>query len=77
MIIDLSPGSIEHATFKESMMPFLKKFISLNNIKYIHIGEKPEIIIKEINEFQPEFLGTDPRYDHRATDYVAGVSTSS
>ncbi len=60
MIIDLSPGSVEHATYLESAVPLLKKFISLKNIKYLSIGEKPENLIAEINKFQPEFFGSDP-----------------
>jgi phenylacetate-CoA ligase len=60
LIIDTEPGSAENAFFVESGLPFLKKFFSLNNIKYIHLGEKPEKIIKDLNIFQPEFLGTDP-----------------
>jgi len=34
--------------------------MSLKNIKYIDIGDKPESIIKEIDEFQPDFIGSDP-----------------
>lgn len=60
LIIDLEPGSAENAFFKESAVPFLKRIFSLSNIKYIHLGEKPEKIIKELDEFQPEFLGSDP-----------------
>lgn len=60
LIIDTSPGSAEHMFFTKSMFPFLKKFVSLDNIKYLHIGGKPEIIIEEINKFNPEFIGSDP-----------------
>ena len=60
LIIDLSPGSVEYATFQASALPFLKKIISLDNIKYIDISEKPEIVAKKINEFKPEFLSSDP-----------------
>lgn len=60
LIVDISPGSAEHAIFTKSAMTILKKFIKLENIKYFHIGEKPEILIKEINEFKPEFLGSYP-----------------
>ncbi len=60
MIIDLSPGSVEHATYIESAVPFLKRFMSLRNIRYLSIGEKPEKLIEEINQFQPEFFGSDP-----------------
>lgn len=60
LIIDVEPGSAENAFFQESAVPFLKRFFALNNIKYIYLGEKPEKIIKEIDEIQPEFLGSDP-----------------
>jgi len=60
LIIDIEPGSVEHAHFANSAVPFLKKFISLENIKYLHIGEKPEILMKEIEKFNPEFIGSDP-----------------
>jgi phenylacetate-CoA ligase len=60
LVIDTTPGSIEHAIFSSSMASFLRKFNSLKNIKYLNIGERPEALIKEINEFKPEFLGSDP-----------------
>jgi phenylacetate-CoA ligase len=60
LIIDLEPGSIESSIFTQSAVPFLKKLMPLENIKYIHIGEKPELIIDKLNTFQPEFLGSDP-----------------
>jgi phenylacetate-CoA ligase len=60
MIIDLSPGSIEYATYIGGGFSFLKKIFSLNNIKYLPIKEKAEVLIKEINEFNPEFIGSDP-----------------
>ena len=60
IIIDITPGSAEHAFFTESMSPFLKHFMPLNNIQYLHIDEDPETLIEKINQFQPEFLGSDP-----------------
>jgi len=60
LVIDTDPGSIEHSIFSNSAVPFLEKFMKLDNIKYIHIGEKPEKIIREINKFNPEYIGTDP-----------------
>ena len=60
LIIDLAPGSVEHATYQQSTIPLLKRFISLDNIKYISLDEKPEDILKELEVFQPEFLGSDP-----------------
>ncbi len=60
LIIDTEPGSAENAFFSESVMPFAKKIISMDHVKYIHLGEKPEKIMKELDIFQPEFLATDP-----------------
>ena len=60
LIIDIKPGSVEHAAFANSTVPFIKKFVSMKNIKYLHVGEKIETLIKEINEFKPDFLGSDP-----------------
>jgi phenylacetate-CoA ligase len=60
LVIDLTPGSIEHATYVGGGLSFLNKFFSLKNIKYLPIKEKTELLIKKINGFQPEFLGSDP-----------------
>jgi len=60
LIIDMKPGSIEHAAFTSSISPFIKRFVPMNNLKYLHVGEKSEDLIRQINEFKPEFLGSDP-----------------
>ena len=60
LIIDIAPGSIEHASFTQSATPFLSKFLSLDNIKILHVGESADVLLKELNDFQPEFLGSDP-----------------
>lgn len=60
LIIDLTPGSVEYATYVGGGLSFLNKIFSLKNIKYLPIKEKTEILIKKINDFQPEFLGSDP-----------------
>ncbi len=60
LIIDLTPGSVEYATYVGGGLSFLDKIFSLRNIKYLPIKEKAEILINKINEFQPEFLGSDP-----------------
>ena len=60
LIIDLEQGSIENTMFSSSISPLLKKILPMENIQYLHIGEKPEIILKKIHFFQPEFLGSDP-----------------
>lgn len=60
LVIDIKPGTVEHASFQSSVAPFLKKFISMDNIKYLYVGEKTETLIKQIKEFDPEYLGSDP-----------------
>ena len=60
LIIDLTPGSVEYATYVGGGLSFLDKIFSLKNIKYLPIKEKAEILINKINEFKPEFLGSDP-----------------
>jgi len=60
LIIDLEKGTEEYIIFYESTLPFLKRFFSLDNIRYLHIDENPETLIKKIHEFKPEFLGSDP-----------------
>jgi phenylacetate-CoA ligase len=60
LIIDLSPGSVEYTFFAESTLPFIKKFLSLKNIKYLDIAKKPEDTMQELHAFNPAFIGTDP-----------------
>lgn len=60
LVIDMEPGSIEHTLFSESVSVFLKKFMPMYNIKYLHIGDDPTDLMNAINEFNPEFLGSDP-----------------
>ncbi|MDG6219024.1 MAG: hypothetical protein QCI00_06250 [Candidatus Thermoplasmatota archaeon] len=60
LVIDMEPGSIEHTLFSESVSSFLKRFMPMDNIRYLHIGDDPEILMKEINSFNPEFIGSDP-----------------
>jgi phenylacetate-CoA ligase len=60
LVIDMEPGSIEHTLFSESVSSFLKRFVPMDNIKYLHIGDNPLDLIKKINAFNPEFIGSDP-----------------
>jgi phenylacetate-CoA ligase len=59
-IIDLAPGTTESAVFRESISKFLKKFISMDNIKYFHVDEKPEILIEKLDKINPEIISSDP-----------------
>jgi phenylacetate-CoA ligase len=60
LVIDTGPGSIENAFFQSSAVPFLRRFMSLDNIRYVHIDEPPEHVLKEIEDFSPNFIGSDP-----------------
>lgn len=60
LVIDLESGSVENTVFSMSVMPFLKQILPMDNINYIHMGEKPEVLINKINDSKPEFIGTDP-----------------
>lgn len=60
LVIDNKPGTVEDASFQSSAMPFIKKFVKLNNIKYLYVGEKIDKLFKEVDDFNPEYLGSDP-----------------
>jgi len=60
LLVDMKPGSIEHAAFSASISPGLRKILSLKNLKMLHVGEKIETLLKEVDEFEPEFIGSDP-----------------
>jgi phenylacetate-CoA ligase len=60
LVIDNKPGTVEYASFQGSVTPFLKKFMKLDNIKHLYVGEKMEKIVRELNAFDPEYIGSDP-----------------
>ena len=60
LVIDNKPGTVENASFQSSALPFLRNFMKLDNIKYLYVGEKIDKLFKEVNEFSPEYLGSDP-----------------
>ena len=60
LVIDNKPGTVEDASFQSSALPFIKKFVKLDNIKYLYVGEKKDKLFKELCSFKPEFLGSDP-----------------
>jgi phenylacetate-CoA ligase len=59
-LADLSPDSIESAFFTGFGMSSLSKFLSFENMKVFDISEKPEVLIKKLEEFNPEFIGGYP-----------------
>ena len=60
IIADLSPDSAEDAYFSRTAVPNLKTFFSLKNMKIFNVNEKPETLLQQIDEFNPEFLGGYP-----------------
>jgi phenylacetate-CoA ligase len=60
VIADLSPDSAEAAYLTKVALPWLRSFLSLSNMKVFHVGEKPEKLLKEIEVFNPEFVGGYP-----------------
>lgn len=59
-LADLSPDSIESAFFTRFGIPSLNTIFSFKNIKVFDIREKPEILIKKLEDFNPDFLGGYP-----------------
>ena len=60
LIVDIKPGSIEHAAFTDCIPSSFKKLLSLKNQKIIYVGEKTEKILDELDRFNPDFIGSDP-----------------
>jgi phenylacetate-CoA ligase len=59
-LADLSPDSIESAFFTGFGMSSLSKILSFKNMKVFDISEKPEILLKKLEEFNPDFIGGYP-----------------
>jgi phenylacetate-CoA ligase len=60
LIADLSPDSAEYAYFSRTAMPNLKMLFSLDNMKVFNVSDNPEQMIKELEVFQPDFIGGYP-----------------
>jgi len=60
IIADLSPDSAEEIYFRKTVLPSVNPFLSLDNIKAFHVGEKPEKLIEDLEKFDPEFIGCYP-----------------
>ena len=60
LIVDTKEGAIENAAFQKSILPFIKKFIKVDNIRYLYVGDPIDKLVKEVNEFNPDYLGSDP-----------------
>jgi len=67
-IIDVEPGSAENAFFVDSAVPILNRFISLDNIRYLHLGLDPAEIMDNLDRFKPEYIGTDPNMLRQLAD---------
>ena len=60
VVADLSPDSSEARHLSIDAVPRLKRILPLKNFGVFHVGEKPERLIKQIEEFNPEFIGAYP-----------------
>jgi phenylacetate-CoA ligase len=60
LIVDMKEGSAEKAAYDDSIIPFLNKFISTDNLLYLHVGDPFEKILEKLKKFNPEYLVTDP-----------------
>jgi len=59
-LADLSPDSIESAFFTGFGMSSLNRILSFKNMEVFDISEKPGILIKKLEEFNPDFIGGYP-----------------
>ena len=60
LIVDTKEGTIENAAFQESILPFISKFVKTDNIKYLYVGDPIDKLVREVNEFNPDYIGSDP-----------------
>lgn len=60
IIADLSPDSAEEVYFRKTVLPSVNPLLPLKNIKAFHVAEKPEKLIKDLEKFDPEFIGCYP-----------------
>jgi len=60
VIVDLTPESAEEAYLARTVMPYLGKLFSFDNLQILHVGDEPRDLIEKIDGFQPEFLGGYP-----------------
>lgn len=60
LIADLTPDSAEEAYFRRTAMPSLKSVFSLKNQQVFHVGDPAEKLLKDLEQFQPEFIGGYP-----------------
>lgn len=60
IIADLTENSAERRYLTDGMIPRLKLFFSLKNMQIFHTYDDAKKLIKEINSFQPDFIGGYP-----------------
>jgi phenylacetate-CoA ligase len=56
-LLDLRNFSAEKTYLSGGVIPNFKPFFSFDNIRVYSIFSKPENLIKQLNDFQPEFIG--------------------
>lgn len=60
LIVDLRMGSVERKYLNEGVFPSFKPLISFDNIRVFSLKDKAEKLINELDEFQPDFIGSYP-----------------
>jgi phenylacetate-CoA ligase len=60
VLVDLTENSVERNYLTDGIIPILKPLFSFDNMQIFNTYGDAEELIKEINSFQPEFLGGYP-----------------
>ncbi len=57
IIADFAPHTVETGYINRGLQPRLRSNIFLKNIQWLNTNDKPEEIIKKIDNFKPDFIG--------------------
>jgi len=57
IIADFAPHTVETGYINRGLQNYLSKNIFLKNIQWLNTNDPPEMVIKEIDKFKPDFIG--------------------
>ena len=57
IIADFAPHTVESGYIHKGVQPRFSKNLFLKNMQWLNTNDPPEIVIKEINKFKPDFIG--------------------
>jgi len=57
IIADFQPHTVESGYIHRGLQPRLSSNLFFKNIQWLNTNDNPEIVIKEINKFKPDFIG--------------------